>query len=79
MGPHLSRPEKGLDVVRLDGQNVAAGVQRLVVLLQFELSGGQVVQTLYPVVLHLLLLCLHTAVATICTETEPQPLIFALL
>lgn len=74
MSPHLPCPEEGLDVVWLEGQNVPAGVQRLVTLLQLELSGSQVVQTLHPVVLHLLLLCLHTASATICTETEPHNL-----
>lgn len=71
-GPHLPQPEKGLDVVWLEGQNVSAGVQRLLVLLQFELSGGQVVQTLHTIVPHLLLLCLHIAITKICTKTEPH-------
>lgn len=69
---HLSCPEEGLDVVWLESQDVPAGAQRLLALLQFELSGGQVVQTLHPVVLHLLLLCLHAAAAAICVETEPH-------
>lgn len=73
-GPHLSCPEKGLDVVWLQGQNVPACLQRLGILLQFELSGGQVVQTLHPVVPHLLFLCLRAVSATICTQTRPHNL-----
>lgn len=68
--PHLSYPEEGLDVVRLKGQNVSAGVQSLVKLLQSDLSGRQVVQTLHAVVLHLLLLFLHTNIITICTGRD---------
>lgn len=71
--PHLSQPEKGLDVIWLEGQNVPAGVQRLVVALQLELSGGQVVQTLHPVVPHLLLVLLNL-LAAICAKTETRHL-----
>lgn len=63
--PDLSRPEQSLDVVWLEGQDVPTGVQRLVRLFQFELSGGQVVQTLHPVLPHLFLLCSHANVAAI--------------
>lgn len=61
----LSRPEKGLDIVWLEGQDVLAGAQRLVELLQFELSSGQVVKTLHPIFPHLFLLCSPADVAAI--------------
>lgn len=72
--PHLSRPEQGLDVVLLQGQNVPAGAQRLFILLQLELSRRQVVQTLDSVVAHLLFLVYLRAVVitTICTEESPS-------
>ena len=61
-GPHLPGAEQGLDVVGLQAEHVAAGVEGLAVLLQPQLSGGQVVEALHPVGVHLLLLHLHQAV-----------------
>lgn len=66
--PHLSCPKEGLDVVRLKGQDVSAGVQRLIELLQLHLSGGQIIQTLHPIFLHLLVLSLRADMSAICKD-----------
>lgn len=69
-GSHLSGPEEGFDVVWLKGQDIPARVQSVIKMLQLELRGGQVVQTLQPVFPNLFLLCLHTSIPAVCADRE---------